>query len=78
LDVQKAASNIGRQLEFFAARTNREIDAAFANLVLKRPDALFVGSQSLFTNRRAQILTLAARHGLPASYSARMPKPVDL
>jgi putative ABC transport system substrate-binding protein len=41
------------------------------NLVLKRPDALFVASQSLFTNRRAQILTLAARHGLPASYSAR-------
>jgi putative ABC transport system substrate-binding protein len=71
LDLQNAASSIGRQLEFFAARTNREIDAAFANLVLKRPDALFVGSQSLFTNRRAQILTLAARHGLPASYSAR-------
>jgi ABC-type uncharacterized transport system substrate-binding protein len=66
-----AAAAIGRQIEFLNASTNREIDTAFANLVQKRADALLVGPYPLFSNRRVQIVTLAARHAVPAIYSAR-------
>ena len=70
-DLQAAASTIGRQVEFFSASNNREIDAAFANLVRKRPDALLVVPQGLFVNRRVQIVTQATRHALPTIYPFR-------
>ena len=38
---------------------------------LCRPDALFVGADGFFTNRRVQLAALAARHALPATYSVR-------
>jgi putative tryptophan/tyrosine transport system substrate-binding protein len=44
---------------------------AFANLVQKPGGALLVGADAVFTNRRAQIVTLAARHALPAIYYVR-------
>ena len=53
------------------ATTSGEIDAAFATLVARAADALFVSADSFFTSRRVQIVTLAARHALPASYPAR-------
>ena len=53
------------------AGTGREIDAAFANLVQKPGGALLVGPDAVFTSRRAQIVTLAARHAVPAIYYAR-------
>ena len=53
------------------AGTGREIDAAFANLVQKPGGALLVGPDAVFVSRRAQIVTLAARHALPAIYFAR-------
>jgi putative tryptophan/tyrosine transport system substrate-binding protein len=55
----------------FKASTSREIDAAFATFVRERPDALFVGSQSFFTSRRVQLVNLASRHAVPASYFSR-------
>src|SRR6516225_7050401 len=53
------------------AGTGREIDAAFANLVQKPGGALLVRPDAVFTSRRAQIVTLAARHAVPAIYYAR-------
>ena len=70
-DLQAAASAIQRQVEFFSASNNREIDVAFARLAPKRPDALLVVSQGLLINRRVQIVTQATRHGLPAIYPGR-------
>jgi putative tryptophan/tyrosine transport system substrate-binding protein len=70
-DLQAAASAIGRPIEILSAGTNRDIDAAFANLVQKRVDALLVGPDLFFSTRRAQILTLAARHAVPTIYSGR-------
>jgi putative ABC transport system substrate-binding protein len=37
----------------------------------ERPDALFVAPDGFFTDRRVQLTALAARHALPADYSAR-------
>jgi putative ABC transport system substrate-binding protein len=70
-DVVPAARAIGLQIQVFNASTSREINAAFATLVGERPDALFVGGDALFTSRRVQLATLAARHAVPAIYSAR-------
>ena len=39
--------------------------------VRERPDALFVGGDPFFTSRRVQLAHLAARHAVPATYSAR-------
>jgi putative tryptophan/tyrosine transport system substrate-binding protein len=70
-DTRAAAATIGRQIEAFFASTNREIDTAFASLVQKRCDAVLVSPHPIFTNRRAQLVTLAAHHRMPAIYSAR-------
>jgi putative ABC transport system substrate-binding protein len=70
-DAQAAASTIGRQVEILYAGTNPEIDTAFASLVQKRADALLVSSEGFFTNRRVQLVTLAARHAVPAIYHVR-------
>ena len=67
-DLEDAASRIGLQIDFFNASNNQEIDAVFASFAQKRPDALVVVSQGLLTNRRAQIVTQAALHALPAIY----------
>ena len=70
-ELNAAAAAIGRPLEILTATTNREIDHAFAGLVQKRADALLMVPGALFTTRRSQILTLAARHAVPAIYAAR-------
>src|SRR6516162_6686074 len=70
-DVRAGAAAIGRPIEVVTASTNNEIDAAFASLVQKRIDALLVLPQSLFVNRRLQLITLATYHRLPAIYGGR-------
>jgi putative ABC transport system substrate-binding protein len=70
-ELQTAASAVGRQIEVVTARTNGDIDMAFATLVKKRADALLVSPDPLFVTRRVQLITLAVRHTLPALYHRR-------
>jgi len=70
-ELEPAARVLGLQVQFYDASTNPEIDAAYATLVRERPHALFVSSDSFFTSRRVQLISLAARHALPATYSVR-------
>jgi ABC-type uncharacterized transport system substrate-binding protein len=70
-DVQSTARSMGLQIRIFNASTSRDINAAFANLVRERPDALFVGIDSFFVSRRVQLTHLAARHAVPATYPLR-------
>jgi putative ABC transport system substrate-binding protein len=70
-DLQAAAATIQRDIELFAASNRQQIDIAFANIAKKRPDALLVSSQGLFSNRRVQIVTHATRQGLPGMYFVR-------
>jgi putative ABC transport system substrate-binding protein len=69
-DLQAAAATIGGQIEFFPATASREIDDAFAGMEERRAEAV-LDSAGIVMDRRAQILTLAARHGLPTIYSWR-------
>ncbi len=61
-DLAALARALGLQIQILKASTSSEIDAAFATFVRERPDALFVGSDPLFTSRRVQLANLAARH----------------
>ena len=70
-EVGAAAPTMGLQIQFVKASTIREINAAFATFVRDRPDALFVGTDPFFNSRRTQLVHLATRYALPASYPAR-------
>jgi len=70
-DLRAAASSIGRELEVLTAKTNRDINAAFATLVQKRADALFINGDAFFTSRVVQLATLAVHHRVPAIYALR-------
>jgi putative ABC transport system substrate-binding protein len=70
-DAKMAASAIGRSIEVLAASSSSDIDAAFASLAQKQADALLVAPDVLFTTRRTQLLTLAARHAVPVIYWLR-------
>jgi putative ABC transport system substrate-binding protein len=69
--VPEAARAIGLQIQVLKASTSREIEAAFATLVRDRADALFIAPEGLFTTRRSQLATLAARDRIPTSCSNR-------
>src|SRR6516164_10670467 len=70
-DVTAAAATIGLQIDVVRASDSREIEAALAMLVRNKADALMVGADSLFFNRRLQLVTLATRHAIPAVYFVR-------
>jgi putative ABC transport system substrate-binding protein len=70
-DLEAAAPARGLQIQVLNASTSGEINAAFAALVRERLDALFVGPDPFFARRRAQLVNLASRHAVPATYSRR-------
>jgi putative tryptophan/tyrosine transport system substrate-binding protein len=70
-DVETAARAMGLQIQVLNASTSGEINAAFATFVRERPDAIFVGGDGLFNSRRVQLVHLATRHAVPASYGGR-------
>jgi putative ABC transport system substrate-binding protein len=70
-DVQAAARAIGQQIVFLNASSERDIDTAFATLVQQGAGALLVGSDPFLTNRRDQLVALAAHHAVPAIYQWR-------
>ena len=70
-ETQEAACAKGLQLHIVKARTEGEIDAAFATLVQLRAGALVVGNDTFFDGRREQLVALASRHAIPAIYGWR-------
>jgi putative tryptophan/tyrosine transport system substrate-binding protein len=70
-DAQAAARAVGRATYVVTARSESEIDAAFAAIVEMRAGALLVGVDPFFNSRRNQIVALAARYAIPAVYEQR-------
>ncbi len=69
--VEDAARVLGRKILVLNVGTEAEIDAAFARMEASGVGALLVTTGALFNSRRRQIVALAARYGLPASYHLR-------
>jgi putative tryptophan/tyrosine transport system substrate-binding protein len=70
-ELQKAADLIGQQIKVVQAATANDIEIAFASLVQDSAKALIVANDPFFSNRRDQIVGLAAKHGTPAMYFSR-------
>jgi putative ABC transport system substrate-binding protein len=64
--AREAAGVKGLRFAILKAGTESEIDDVFTSL--GQVDALVVGGDALFISRREQIVSLAARHQLPAIY----------
>jgi putative tryptophan/tyrosine transport system substrate-binding protein len=67
-DLQENTRDPDLQLVVLEARTDADLDHAFEEAVRRDVGALIVSADSFFTSRRNQIVALAARHNLPASY----------
>ena len=70
-DAVPAARAIGLQTQVLNASTSLEIDAAFASIVREQLDALFVAVDPFLISRRAQLVNLASRHAIPATFPSR-------
>jgi len=70
-DVEVAARAIGQQLIVLSATNASEIQAAFATFVQRGVGALIIASNAFTFSNRNEIVALAARYGLPASYGLR-------
>jgi putative ABC transport system substrate-binding protein len=71
IDVEVATRAFGRQMIPLKISSRSDLETAFVSAVRQHADALLVTSNSLFTNRRVEIVALAARHALPAAYAWR-------
>jgi putative tryptophan/tyrosine transport system substrate-binding protein len=70
-EVESAARTMALHIQVLHASNGREIGAAFAAFERERPNALFVSGGPLFTDRRVQLATLAARHMIPMTSANR-------
>ena len=70
-DVERAARLLGKNAIVAKAGNERDIDAAFAKFREQGVDAIMLSSGALFTQRREQIVVLAARHGIPTMSARR-------
>jgi putative ABC transport system substrate-binding protein len=68
-DVTAAAAMYGLSVEIKTAKTDQEIDNAFAHFAQK--DALVVSANLLFEDRHVRMVRLAAYYGLPAFFAER-------
>ena len=68
-EAEAAGGAIGRQILIVKAASEGEFNAAFATLVQAGAGALLVLGSPTFLARRRQLVVLASRHAMPASYS---------
>ena len=67
-DLQAAARTLGRQLLVLKASTENDFAAVSSAIDQQHIDALVVAADPFFDDRRAQLVSLAARHKVPACY----------
>jgi putative ABC transport system substrate-binding protein len=70
-DEQTIANATGQRVLALDASTVTEIEQAFATLVRQRADVLLVNADAFYTAQRDLLVTLAARHHVPAIYAWR-------
>lgn len=65
-DSKEGAQRLGLEISVRNARGGSELDAAIAELVRDKVDAVVVATDPVLLDRREQIAALAERHALPA------------
>lgn len=70
-EITDIARLTGRSLEVAKARNPDDLEPAFARLVGAQVDAVLVSNDANFFAQRVQIVALAKRHSLPATYEFR-------
>jgi putative tryptophan/tyrosine transport system substrate-binding protein len=70
-EIEIAAPSLGVQLQLLAVRMSGDFGEAFDAAIKQRAGGLVVGSDALTQANRRPVVDLAARHRLPAIYSAR-------
>jgi putative ABC transport system substrate-binding protein len=70
-DVKEAAHTLGQQVHIVNANSEGDFNQAFATFIEMKADALLISLDGFFFSRREQLVTLAARHKIPAIYFSR-------
>jgi putative ABC transport system substrate-binding protein len=70
-DLQAAARTLGLQLIVANARTDSDLEPAFATFSEKRVGAVLVGTSAFYYRRKEQLAALAGHHALPAIFPYR-------
>jgi putative ABC transport system substrate-binding protein len=70
-ELEAAAHQMGQRIQILNASKDGDFEIVSATLAREQPGALLVGSDPFFLARRAQLVSLAARHRLPALYPLR-------
>jgi putative ABC transport system substrate-binding protein len=70
-ELRAVARALGVELRVLNAANESEIDTAFATLAKEPSMPVVVGTDNLFTDRPDRLVTLAARHTIPAMYPYR-------
>ena len=70
-DLQAAARTLGLQLVVVNARTDSDLEKAFATFSQQRVGAILVGTSNFYSRRAEHLAALAASHRLPAMFQVR-------
>lgn len=70
-EIEAAAQMLQQPLYMARASSDADFEAAFASLVEQKSDAIVVSNDAFFNGRRERIISLAARHRIPAIYDRR-------
>jgi putative ABC transport system substrate-binding protein len=70
-DLKAAARTLGVQLVVMNARTDSDLETAFATFSQQRVGAVLAAPSAFFNQRMEQLAALAARHALPAIFPVR-------
>jgi len=71
-DVQDAARAIRQPIQIFNASSESDLESAFTSIIHSGVGALLIGDDPYFTDRRQQIVALAARYAVPTIYFQRI------
>lgn len=70
-DVQAAARAVGQKLVMFDVNTEADLEPAFAAMVRQDVAGLLAGGGGFIHSQREKLVSLAARHAIPAIYAER-------
>jgi putative tryptophan/tyrosine transport system substrate-binding protein len=70
-DLQAASRSLGAELIVVNARTESDLETAFATFSQQRAGAVLVNESNFYNRHPQQLAALAARHALPAIFPSR-------